>query len=507
MHPIALSQVLPLKLLAEVVAPFASLIHHSGHILICANDGSPYYGTSESGPVLQAPITVNQQVVGQVVFTQAEGAAPEQAQADYLARVLSHMAMEALQKDRLIDEVLARYDELNLIYDLGAKLSMREASDTEIIAAVLNQTQRIIKADSGAIYLYTQPENQKRRLEVVHFFGTRSDREFWMGRPLELARSTLHAFTEAQISHNGRTICAPLRNGDDLFGALLLIHGTAGKVFNANDVNLLTTLTHNTALFVQAAQLYSRLIQQNEALQNTLTELQSAKDELNRAERLSIVGQTISGLIHDMRTPLNTVMGYAGMLEEPITTREETVFFAEQINLHIHLFASLTQEILDYTNQETDGLKRTTVNLTDYLDEIFNMINPPRMKDLIRVQFDIQAPRDTTIYVDTIRFVRIFINLVNNARDALQEHGGSTIYLRAHAEQDKVIFRVEDDGPGIPLDKVDEMFEPLKTTKQRGTGLGLAIVSYMVKMHDGSIHYETSRDGGACFVVTIPQKP
>lgn len=499
-----LDRLLSSKSLAEVIAPFEALFSQVGNIVIYDLQGKPYYGKAHNSSEVTAAISVSQQMVGWVALAQGESS--QQAQADYLARVLSHIATETWHKNTLADEVLSRYDELHLIYDLAARLSLTGFSESEMLAALLSKTQGIIKADSGAIYLYKQTE-RGRKLEVVDFFGTRNDREFWMGRPLELARSTLHAFTDAQISDNDRTICAPLRNGEDHFGALLLIHSAQGRWFNANDVSLLTTLTQNAALFVQTAQLYTRLIQQNEALQGALNELRSTKDELNRAERLSIVGQTIGGLIHDMRTPLNMIMGYAGMLEEPITTREETVFFAQQINLYIHLFASLTQEILDYTNQESDGLKRSIVNLSEYLQEVTKMINPPNLKDVIHVQFDIQTQAHTTVYVDPIRFVRIFINLVNNARDAIQENGGQNVFLRAYADHDKVIFHVEDDGPGIPLDKVEEMFEPLKTTKQRGTGLGLAIVSHMVKLHDGSIRYETGRDGGACFVVTIPQKP
>ena len=114
--------------------------------------------------------------------------------------------------------------------------------------------------------------------------------------------------------------------------------------------------------------------------------------------------------------------------------------------------------------------------------------------------------RGYQVRIDAQRFARVFQNLVNNAVDAVEEHGGTHVIVEALPTPDGMIrFSIADDGPGVPPEMVEKIFEPFITGKAHGTGLGLPIVSRMITRHGGSIHYETSPEGGACFVFTVPQ--
>jgi signal transduction histidine kinase len=239
-------------------------------------------------------------------------------------------------------------------------------------------------------------------------------------------------------------------------------------------------------------------------MERTLGELQSTRDDLSRAERLSLIGQTVGGLVHDMRNPLNIVMGYAGLLQEGGLSEEDVVRFASQIITFVNTFSSMAQEILDYARDD-EKVELEQVDLVEYMDSVEQLLKPPGLTRSAKIVLDLDAVQGHTAMVDRQRFSRVFQNLVNNALDAIEEGGGSQVTILARPLDKQIEFVISDDGPGVPDEIVSKLFEPLTTTKSRGTGLGLAIVRRMVLIHNGSIRYESSQDGGAQFIVTIPQ--
>ena len=497
-----LNALLPATTLAALVEPYESLLNVQ--VGIVDAEGVFYFG-SEMCREIEMPIVVNHVEIGRVCVCGSQDDAKLHEAAAHLATMLGLLGIETQRRRAITEEVLARYDELNLIYDLATVISSQTLTQVEIVQRILGETNRILRAEAGAIYIHDEFQNE---LTPVHHFGREGNAQFWMGRTRELALSTLYAYETTQLFENGRVICAPLRHNDERLGALVLIHESSDRVFNANDVNLLTTLSHNTALFIQAARLIDALGQRNQELTETLEALRAARDELNRTERLSIIGQTIGGLVHDMRKPLSNVMGYAGLLQESDLSDEERQMYAAQIIGFINTFSSMAQEILDYTHGDDEQIDRVKTNVGQYMRFIKSRLKPPGLQLSVDVAFDVHAAEDHSIYIDQQRFLRVFQNLLNNAIDAIEEHSGSTVVLRATpTDNHQVQFVIEDDGPGIPTDKVDTMFEPLITTKAHGTGLGLAIVKRMVTIHGGSIHYEPSAMGGASFVFTVPEAP
>lgn len=492
---------LPKALLDDLVGGFEKLFGAEAAIFDAQN--TLYYGQPASqGPAFEASIIVDHHEIGRVEIGVPAQAERGQEAVDYLARSLSIVASETSRRRAIGEEILERYDELNVIYDLAALIASNTLAQTELVEHVLSEASRILGAEAGAIYVYDEEE---RELFPIHHFGEQSDPHFWLGRTRELARSALHAYDDTQLFENDRVICAPLRYNDERLGALVLLHRDAGRAFKANDVRLMTTLSHNTTLFLQAARLIDTLAQQKSELETTLAELQATRDELSRSERLSIIGQTIGGLVHDMRKPLSNVMGYAGLLQEHDLTDEERYEYAGQIIGFINSFSSMAQEILDYTHGEDEHIERTATRVGDYMRFIEGRLKPPGLDLPADVVIDAGSAADYTVMIDQQRFFRVFQNLVNNAIDAVEDHGGTQVMVRAEPLDNRMIqFTVADDGPGVPPDKVDSIFEPLITTKAHGTGLGLAIVQRMVTIHGGRIRYETSSQGGAAFIFTVP---
>ncbi len=497
----SLSLALSTPVLNDIVAPFERVFGLAGALVICDENRLAVYGTLLEGrePSYAGSVYVDNQTIGTVEVYLDSPDLPDKV--SYLTATLSHLATETWRRHLLADEVLARYNELNLIYELGMKF-VQGTSPEDIVGVVLTETNRIMKADAGVIYIW---DGHRSTIMPVSFFGNKASPDFWGGRVRELALSTLYAYEQAQLFEGDQVICAPLRFNEELIGSLVLLYEHEDKRFRANDVNLLTTLSQNTALFIHAAQLIEKLAHEKVNLEVTLKELQATKDKLSQSERLSLVGQTVSSLVHDMRKPLSNVMGYAGLLQEPDLTQDERYQFAEQIIKYIEVFSAMAQEVLDYTSGD-DSVKAAPVSVEKYMAYVSDLLNPPGLERTVKLIVNSQAAHGYTINIDAQRFTRVFQNLVNNAFDALEQKGGSQVEIIAQPVGNAVQFMITDDGPGVPEQIQATLFEPFVTLgKSHGTGLGLAIVDRMVRLHGGQIRYETAPGGGARFVFSVPQ--
>ncbi|MBA3870194.1 MAG: GAF domain-containing protein, partial [Anaerolineae bacterium] len=368
MHSTVIKPVMNLNLsptvIRDLVLKFEAIFGLQNAVAIFDANEVLLYGVQTAGqlPEYREIITINNQPAGSVALF-CETADPTLQRAlIFFAASLSQLAQESQRRDEMADEVLARYDELNLIYELGTKFAQGVAQE-EIVQFVLMETNRIVQADAGVVYLW---DSEKSNITPVSHFGNKSTADFWGGRLRELALSTLYAYDQAQLFEADRVICAPLRFNDELLGSLVLVYERDDKRFQASDINLLTTMTQNTALFIYVARLVAKLAHEKEELEKTLAELQATKDKLSQNERLSIVGQTVGSLIHDMRKPLSNVMGYAGLLQETDLTHEERFEFAGQIIKYIEVFSSMAQEVLDYTSGDA-GVNKSPTTVAKFM--------------------------------------------------------------------------------------------------------------------------------------------
>jgi signal transduction histidine kinase len=497
-----LQDYLPQQTLHDVITSFEVAFGQANSVVVLDAAEQLYYCPTDNLPdhLQYKPIVVDHQVIGKVGLSPA-AAADVQPLLDHLVMTLSHLALETWRQRQLSGEALERYEELNLVYDLGAILSQALPLE-KVMEAVLVAINNIIQAEAGAVYVW---DEDKSTLVPASFLPENTAPEFWMGRVRELALSTLYAYEDAQIFDADQVLCAPLRHDEERLGALVLLYKHKGQSFNANDVRLLNTLTHHTALFIHAARLLAQLRNRTNDLERTLKELQSTRDKLSRAERLSLIGQTMGSLVHDMKNPLAIILGYAGILQEENVTYEERKSFAGQIITYVEMFSSMSQEILDYTLGD-ESVKKTAMLLETFLKQIKDLLLPPGLVRPVAILIKNDTPAGTLVTIDAQRFSRVFQNLVNNAVDAIEGKGGTQVVVRAEQVEDTIQFSVTDDGPGVPPDIVETMFEPFVTFgKQHGTGLGLAIVDHIVSIHGGNIRYETSPEGGARFIFSVPR--
>lgn len=243
----------------------------------------------------------------------------------------------------------------------------------------------------------------------------------------------------------------------------------------------------------------------NEELQQLMERIALLRDELAQQERLAIAGQLTAAFAHEVGTPLNLVNSHLQLLlqsqeELPEKARERM----NTIHAQIERVGDIVRRMLGLTRKPQ--LKQEIVSLASLVADLKRLWTPTLIAHQVR--FSLEAPDPCMLFVDRKQMEQLFINLVNNAVDAMPK--GGHIYLRVTHDQDSDTGRwrvvVEDDGMGIPPEILPKVFKPMFTTKPegKGTGLGLAICREVVRSHGGEIRVESREGEGTTFFFTLP---
>jgi two-component system, NtrC family, sensor histidine kinase HydH len=252
-----------------------------------------------------------------------------------------------------------------------------------------------------------------------------------------------------------------------------------------------------------------RQTQRYQELAGTLAEtnrrLEQVQAEARRSERLAALGQLSAGLAHEIRNPLGVIKGSAEMLGQklgesnPIATE-----LAGYISTETNRLSALVTRFLDFARPLHADLAPQSI--TTILDRALTDVASLWKGAPVKIEKD-YAPDLPSVAVDEGLCEQAFINIVQNAYDAMSPTGGVLrIKVRPAAANgtDGVEVRIEDSGPGIPVELREQIFNPFVTTKKTGVGLGLSIVSKIMDGHHGFIRVEDTNGNGARFVMFFP---
>jgi signal transduction histidine kinase len=252
-------------------------------------------------------------------------------------------------------------------------------------------------------------------------------------------------------------------------------------------------------------QLYRELA---ERLAETNRRLEQAQAEARRSERLAALGQLSAGLAHEIRNPLGVIKGSAEMLTQKLQASDELAReLAGYISTEVNRLSALVTEFLDFARPL--HAQPQPADLTALLDRVLHVVAgrfAGKAGPDVRVETH-YAGGLPLVPLDESLCEQAFLNLVQNAYEAMEERGGLLrvdVQLAAKEGRDGVELRLADTGPGVPEELREEIFNPFVTTKKTGVGLGLSIVSKIVDGHGGSIHVENAPEGGAVFNLFFP---
>jgi signal transduction histidine kinase len=218
-----------------------------------------------------------------------------------------------------------------------------------------------------------------------------------------------------------------------------------------------------------------------------------------RKEKMTLVGEMANTIIHDLRNPCHGVL-MAGAVIGNLHSDDKTQHCCRIIRGQVQRMVSMAEELLEFS-RGTYQLRRERTELAAVMER-FAFLNQDYLQQN-KIELELQ-PADGAINADTSKLLRVLQNLVYNATDALKDRAGK-ITVSAHAVDDHVEICVRDNGPGIPEDIKDRLFEPFVTSgKNGGTGLGLAIAKSIIEAHGGHISCESKRGQGAAFHLRLP---
>ena len=239
---------------------------------------------------------------------------------------------------------------------------------------------------------------------------------------------------------------------------------------------------------------------------------QALMQQILQSERMAAVGRLASGVAHEINNPLAVISEIVGFLNdlvnaevsmEGIDLTQELKEGLPKVLQQVKRGRTITQRLLTFARKSEAQVDVADANRS--LDEILPFLEKEARLAEVTIHRD-YAENLPQVAVEEMQLQEVFINLVNNAIQALAEQGGGDIWLQTGTEGNKVVISIRDNGPGIDQSVRDRLFDPFVSTKPTGvgTGLGLSICYGIVKRYDGEIRVESEPGEGATFKVYFP---
>ncbi|HSH93439.1 MAG TPA: ATP-binding protein [Roseimicrobium sp.] len=235
-----------------------------------------------------------------------------------------------------------------------------------------------------------------------------------------------------------------------------------------------------------------------------MTERAKLEQQLRQAEKLSALGQMISGVAHELNNPLAVIKGYVDLILSRHELKETTRADLEKVAQESNRAAKLVSNFLSFAREQPAHRSMADLN------ELVRRVTSLRQFNIrvaavdLALELDPKLPQTLT---DADQIQQVLLNLINNAIQAMLEAPlPRVLTIQSTIKDNLITLAVQDNGPGVPPDIIARIFEPFFTTKEvgTGTGLGLSIAHSILTDHQGRIFYENAPKGGARFVMEIP---
>jgi len=229
--------------------------------------------------------------------------------------------------------------------------------------------------------------------------------------------------------------------------------------------------------------------------------------EAEHSDRLASIGRLAAGVGHEINNPLAIINEKAGLVEDllavtPDFEHKKTIAGClESIGKSVTRCSAITHRLLGFAKRQ--DVKKQNVQVNDIIQEVMVFLENSMLTNRIKMDAQLQADLPEVVS-DQMQLQQIFLNILNNAIDAVGKDG--KISVMSHVVTGDVRVIIQDDGPGIPEDVLPHIFEPFFTTKEstKGTGLGLSITYGLIKKLGGDITVRSHVGRGTAFTITIP---
>ena len=396
-----------------------------------------------------------------------------------------------------------KINEINLLYAIEREINTSHGLD-KLLESICEKTLDIIEASACAITVRHEYDNHtmyilnKEKQDGDNLFrivGMREDEGVsavviskgvsYISNTSENANKQDSAILDSGLIVNS-VIAVPIFAEERTIGCIEIMNksgwatdGTNAK-FDDDDLKLLTLIGGQISSAI-AVHLF--------------------RERQEKENQLQAIGQMLSGVLHDFKTPATIISGYVQLMANQ-NDSEKRIEYADSILKQFDHLNQMTKEILAFARGDSSILLRK-IFLHNFLDEIKQNIGQ-ELTDR-GVNLTIEDNYRGACKMDEIKMKRVFSNLARNAAEAMPNGGEFKIAVKKINGHVKFLF--SDSGHGVPEDIRSRLFVPFVTSgKMNGTGLGLAIVKKIVEEHKGIINFTTSVDMGTTFEIAIPHE-
>lgn len=244
------------------------------------------------------------------------------------------------------------------------------------------------------------------------------------------------------------------------------------------------------------------VVRANRAMAERAEERLRLEEQLNEAQRLASLGKMVAAVSHEIKNPLGIVRSTAEILGKRISKvapgneRLANIIVEETSRLD-----GIVREFLDFARPRE--VKRMPGSLNGVIERLLRFMEPEFQHKavVVRTRLDQTLPE---ILLDSEQIYQVILNIVFNAIQAMPEGGDLSLHTFLVPRENAVVLEIADSGIGIPPEKIEQIFAPFFTDKNRGTGLGLTIAKSIVEKHRGTISVRSVPSQGSTFRITLP---
>ncbi|MBE9536392.1 MAG: GAF domain-containing protein [Proteobacteria bacterium] len=288
----------------------------------------------------------------------------------------------------------------------------------------------------------------------------------------------------------------PLMASGRVAGIILVDNIYNNRPIDDDDIRLLTIFANQAGTAIENSILYRDI-------QKAHKEVKAVQNKLIHSEKLAALGEMAAGIAHEIRNPLVSIGGFARRLARHTGENDRESGYVDIICKEVERLENILNDILVFSKEASVESGQQDIN--SLIEETLQFFWNDFEKCGIEVE---QALSPDIGYVKTNRqqLKQVFINLFANAKHAMENGGKLNVKSYPSESEDKIYVHVDitDSGEGIPLDIINNIFNPFFTTKDSGIGLGLAITHKIISSYGGEIKVMNIKDGGATFSIRMP---
>ena len=229
-----------------------------------------------------------------------------------------------------------------------------------------------------------------------------------------------------------------------------------------------------------------------------LTETRRLQEQLGHMERLSALGKMAASLAHQIRTPLAAAMLYGANLANRTLSNEARGSFQKKLMDRLRDLEGQVSDVLLFArNGERQVVE--PIELTELIGTIERGAEAMLHQAGAKLTLEMDNPP-----IPLLANISALSSAINNLLTNALQVGATELLLSAHRQEGDVVIRVVDNGPGMPRERLQRIFEPFYTTRTNGTGLGLAVVQAVVLAHQGKVEVASVEGEGTCFTLRLP---